>query len=106
MAVIRQTEEKDKLPALWRNVCVSEVLIEVLVFSSDLLVLQTAEMHCDPRCISQDSNHDTLDLHRAAMEGHMKVVKFLTLKIKCNPTTRNAYNSTALNLSVVNYIWT
>ena len=58
----------------------------------------TAEMHCDPMCISQDSNQNAL-LHRAAMEGHIQVVKFLTLEIHCDATSRNAYNSTAHHLA-------
>ena len=38
----------------------------------------------------------------AALGGHIDIVKFLTLEMNCDPTSRNAYNNTALHLAVVN----
>ena len=37
----------------------------------------------------------------AAQNGHTDIVKFLTLKMNCDPTSRNADNVTALHLAVL-----
>ena len=49
----------------------------------------------------RDSDQET-PLHMAALDGHVEVVKFLTLEMHCDPTSRNANSDTALHLAVVN----
>ena len=39
-------------------------------------------------------------LHRAVIDGHIEVVKFLTLEKHCEPTSRDENNHTALHLAV------
>ena len=49
----------------------------------------------------RNSDQDT-PLHWAALEGHIDVVKFLTLEMHCDPTSRNADSNTALHVAAGN----
>jgi len=41
-------------------------------------------------------------LHLAAEEGHIEIVKFLTMEKHCDPMSRNIHNNTALHCAVLN----
>ena len=43
----------------------------------------------------RDSKKNT-PLHMAARNDHIEIVKFLTIEMHCDPTSRNADNDTAL----------
>ena len=46
----------------------------------------------------RDSVQDT-PLHNAAQYGHIEVVKFLTIDMHCDPTSKNARKQTPLHLA-------
>ena len=48
----------------------------------------------------EDINQNTPLYLAAAQIGHIDTIKFLTLETKCDPTSRNADNNTALHLAV------
>ena len=54
---------------------------------------------CDPMCRDSKQN---IPLHRAAQNGHIEVVKFLTAELHCDPTSGNSNGDTAVHLAVAN----
>ena len=49
----------------------------------------------------RDSNQYT-PLHKAALGGHIELVKFLILRLHCDPISKNVNNDTALHLAAKN----
>ena len=53
---------------------------------------------CNPPCLD-DLRYTSL--HRAAMKGHMNIVKFLTMEKHCNPMCRDSEQCTPLHRAVI-----
>ena len=57
------------------------------------------ERGCNPSSLDRD---ERTPLHYAARNGHLDVVKFLTLEKHCNPSQRDIWNNTPLQFAVRN----